>query len=281
MGLGQLTRLRANAFMNSWNSKTVRSLFDSQTLGFLTSFNGKTELHPTRIANAFRSLVLKEKADQQSPATLAKAREQSHNFVNPAFPYETISWGCFSMMLSELGKRKELGDILDYADSHLNPTWENGGLYYPRNDELLDAEGNMVHMEPHSGNSGIGYARLNVEDGQKKMWEQPWTRALLAARPWVDGIFFGDDVDFLRGVWDERASAMIITLKTWTRQSRRVTFSVKNLPKGRSWAVYISDELTRVTTTGDAQDLEITAVVGEGEVDIVVAPSTDAVSARL
>jgi len=260
----------ANAFMNSWNSAKVHSLYDSQVMGFLTEVDGKTRLQPSRVANAFRRLVAEEDADPESMDTLHKARQQAPQFASPLFPFETISWGCFLMMLSEMGKKKQLKDLLEYADSHLNPAWENGGLYYPRNDQLLDHEHNMIHMEPHSGNSGIGYARLNVADGQKKMWEQPWTGETLASRPWVDGLTLGDGVDFLRGAWDEEKRAMVITLRSWSGERRDLSFTIQNL-KGGTWATYVNGELKQVTDLVGRKGLEISVSVADVEVDIVVA----------
>ncbi|KAI1619414.1 hypothetical protein EDD37DRAFT_216845 [Exophiala viscosa] len=259
----------ANAFMNSWNSEKVHSLYDKQVLGFLTTADGKTQLNPTGVAMAFRKLVLEGGEDPHSVETLQKARENSSKFVNPALPFQTVSWGLFTMMLSELGKTKELNDLLHFADTHLKPTWENGGLYYPRNDQLLDDDQNMIHVEPHSGNSGLGYARLNVPDGQKKMWEKPWTRSVLTSRPWVDRLNFADGVDFLRGTWDDGADAMIITLRSWTG-SQDVTLSIRNLPKG-DWAVYVDQRLKDTVALGDGEELTVTEKVGEDEIDIIVA----------
>ncbi|KAK5195823.1 hypothetical protein LTR92_004764 [Exophiala xenobiotica] len=268
----------ANAYMNTWNSEKVHSLYDSQVLGFLTDIDGKTRLQPTRVANAFRQVVLEHGADAHSAETLRKAREMSSQFANPLFPFETISWSGFAQMLSELGKAKELDDLLEYADSHLNPTWENGGLYYPRNDKLFDddddndddGQQNMIHMEPHSGNSGIGYSRLNVKDGQKTMWEKPWTSAILAKRPYVDGLSFADGVDFLRGVWDDDARAMVITLKSWTGHQKEVSFAVKNLVQGH-WAVSVDGTPKQTTTVRDTVgSVDVAVTVGNDEVDIVV-----------
>ncbi|KIW12292.1 hypothetical protein PV08_09569 [Exophiala spinifera] len=259
----------ANAYMNTWNSEKVHSLYDSQVLGFLTTIGGKTRLQPTRVSSAFRQLVLEKGKDPNSEETLQQARELSPQFVSPAFPFESVNWNGFTQMLSELGKEKELGDLLEYADSYLNPTWEDGGLYYPRNDALMDKEGNLIHMEPHSGNSGIGYSRLNVRDGQKKMWEQPWTRETLANRPFVDDIGFADGVDFLRGVWDAEAHALVVTLKSWSGQSAEVSFSVKHLRKG-DWAVYVNGGLQHTTTVKGSGSVDVNVTVGNDEVDIVV-----------
>lgn len=260
---------RANAFMHAWNSDFVEKSYEKQTLGFLTQYDGKTRLHPARIAMPFRQLVSQEGHDPNDPETLDKAREESQH-VPSRFPYETLNWLGFTMMLSELGKRKELDDLLEYADEYLSPTWENGGLYYPRNGKLCDDDWNLTHIEPHSGNSGIGYARLNVPNGQKTMWEQPWTRDVLNSRPWLDGDGIEDDLDFLRGIWDTEQKAMIFTVRRWRGDDKDATFVMMNAQVGTHWAIYSNGLLKEVQETSKDGKIEIRESVGHEDVDIIV-----------
>lgn len=254
--------------MHGWDPEGVEERYEAQTLGFLTNFDNKTELHLPRVAMAFRKLVLEEGDDPNSLATLQKARDPARHVTNPRQPFETLNW-LFPMMLSELGKKKELNDLMEYADSHLNPTWEKGGLFYPRNDQLVDQDWHLTHMEPHSGNSGMAYARLNVQNGQVKMWEQPWTREVLSSRPWVDGVSLADDVDFLRGTWDADVRAMIVTVKRWQGEPRAFKMCLRDLPSGH-WAVYVQGKLRDTRELSKGGDLEIGETVGTDEVDIVV-----------
>lgn len=258
--------------MNTWNSSLVHSLYEQQTLGHLTKFDGKTQLQHGGVASAFRRLVLKEGASPYSKQTLIKSREIFRADESArVIPYQSISWGSFMQMLSELGKTQELDDLLEYADTHLSPTWEKGGLYYPREDRVFDVDERVIHMEPHSGNSGIGYARLNVENGQKQMWENPWTHETLMLRPWIDDIVLGDGVDFLRGTWDETKNALVVTVEGWEeRKPQRIGMKARNLSTG-TWAVYVRGELTeihRLEAQGDIR-LELDGV-GIQEVDVVV-----------
>ena len=91
---------RANAFMNAWDSQAVRSRFENQSIGNLTKVGGKTRLHPSRVAMAFRKLVFEEGEDPRDPRTLQEARHESRHMVSPRIPFETLNWGCFTMMLS-------------------------------------------------------------------------------------------------------------------------------------------------------------------------------------
>lgn len=253
--------------MHAWNSEAVEASYKQSTYGFLTNF-GKTELHPSCVAMAFRALVA-EGYDRNDVTTLQKARDPSRHAGNPRIPFETLNWGSFTMMLSELGKEAELNDLLEYLDERMSPTWENGGLFYPRNDVLVDDEWHLTHMEPHSGNSSIGYARLNVKDGQKKMWDQPWTRELLNSRPWVDGVSFADGIDFLRAVWDEENEAMIVTMRQLDGVARRQVLSCRNLGEG-TWAVFVNGEFHKQADITDGGIVAVDCDVGGVEVDVVI-----------
>ncbi|KAK4499812.1 hypothetical protein PRZ48_007998 [Zasmidium cellare] len=262
----------ANAYMHSWNSKAVRSLYDQYTLGYITQIDGKIELQQTQVAGAFRNLVLVDGEPADSIETLKKARAAAKpeiQVLKTRMPYQTISWGNFSQMLSELGKKEELTAILEYADSHLNPTWEKGGLFYPRNDTVFDENENLVHMEPHSGNSGIGYGRLNVEDGQKKIWENPWTRETLANRPSIEGVTLADGFDFLRGTWDEERKAVIVTLRPWEDGTKKATLRVENLAKG-SWNVFVNGSLRSIHEATTGVSVEVVSGGAREELDVVV-----------
>ncbi|PGH09437.1 hypothetical protein GX51_00542 [Blastomyces parvus] len=152
-----------------------------------------------------------------------------------------------------------------------------GGLYYPRHDTVINEVGEWTFLDPFSGNAAIGYARLNVEDGQRKMWEAPWTREVLAGRPWVNGLDLGHGVDCLRGSWADEdvvagagAGAIIVTLRNWEGKENTVEFVVRNLPKA-NWGVYERGCLVEEREVGDGGSIDIkSAAFGSGEgADIV------------
>ena len=65
---------RANAFLNSWNSELVHSLYEKQSLGYITRTGGKVRLQSTEVAEEIRRLVKEEGADPDDEGLLAKAR---------------------------------------------------------------------------------------------------------------------------------------------------------------------------------------------------------------
>ncbi|KAH6707917.1 hypothetical protein BKA61DRAFT_697743 [Leptodontidium sp. MPI-SDFR-AT-0119] len=123
-------------------------------------------------------------------------------------------------------------------------------------------------MEPFSGNAGIAYSRLNVPNGQKLIWEQPWTKEVLETRPWIDGVTLNDGVDFLRGIWDDEKKALILTVRTWDEGQTILKPRGRNLRPG-NWAVYIDQKLLRTSIVDEDGILEIKVVVTSKPVDVV------------
>ena len=260
--------------MNTWNSEYVRAGFSNQSKGFITNIAGEIELQHPMVAGVYReALKQNDSEDSQDSASLLQEARQFYQQNKSAikFPYNEPTLGYVVKWLSELGKTTELDGILAYADKNLKPTWENGGLYYPRNDVATDEAGRWTHMDPFSGNTAIGYARLNVENGQKKIMECPWSRDTLAGRPFVDGLDLSLGVDCLRGVWDQDRNAMVITLREWAGAGATVSFDVKQLSSG-PWVICTSRGSRKVHNMSFGEDLsaEVSLQGGE-EVDIVIA----------
>lgn len=260
--------------MNTWNSEFVRSAYQKQSMGFITQVSGKFQIQHPAVGTEIRRLVTEEGASPNSPQTIRRAYETFLEKSGGAAPingrpaYMQPLIGYVVKWLSELGKEAELDAILADTDDRFNPTWEIGGLFYPRNEQILDDEGVWTFMDPFSGNAAIGYSRLNVEDGQKKMWEHPWTGQELRTRPWVDVLEFCHGVDCLRGHWNGKF--VIITLKSWNGRDNQISFKVKNLSAGE-WGVYEGKTLIATYEIDDGGCVEIEGVAdAHREVDYVI-----------
>jgi hypothetical protein len=265
----------ASAMMNSWNSSTVHQMLKPLSVGFLTRTpDNRINVNQPQLANTIRVLVSKEHMDPNAPATLARAREiVAKAKPAPNMPFTKPTFGYCAKWLSEVGEPGDLDALLRHADMYLNPKWKEGGLYYPRCDTLADADGNWTNMDPFSGNAAIGYARLNVPDGQKKMWERPWTSQDIASRPWIDSIGMEDGVDTLGGAWDAEKQMMVATWRTWDGRITEIRPVVSNLPPG-VYGVYVDGALVEkriinATENSIAVDIE----VGGEEVSLVVLKS--------
>ncbi|WP_333604758.1 linalool dehydratase/isomerase domain-containing protein [Novosphingobium sp.] len=118
-------------------------------------------------------------------------------------------FGWAAVCASEVGDSEGLERMLAYADRFLNPVWQDGAYFYPRNDELQDAEGRFTAMDPHTGNVLLGYARLNVPHGLRKLYDGPWDDRHFA-EPAVVAISGRPD---LRRAWfDSERNALALTI---------------------------------------------------------------------
>lgn len=210
--------------MNAWNPDFCRRLYDTQTIGFLSYFeDGRVDLNPPPVAEAIRGMVGSHGADPKAELTRQKAFDAVASQAEQPrkIPYLRPTFGYVAQWVSELGDETTLLGLLKHADLFMGPTWENGGLYYhnvPR-DEYEKRD--WVSADPYTGNAAIGYARLNPRNGQRKMWQAPWTPKQVDEAPFVDELTFGHDVDVLRAVWDKDAQAMILTIRKWNDKPER------------------------------------------------------------
>ena len=109
-----------------------------------------------------------------------------------------------------MGDKSLLGRYLKYADVHLNPTWENGGFFYPRNDRYQDENGRIVMMSPCAGNALLPYARLNVPSGIWTLYNKPWTQAHFS-EPLITTI--SDNLDLSRAMYLKDRKVLVFTTR--------------------------------------------------------------------
>ena len=254
--------------MNAWNPTFVSSLYATQILGHITTINQKTRVHPPKVAHAFRHVVTNRGLSANAEETLTQALHEAQKIPDSPVPFHSPHVGVICQWLSELGKTAELQGVLDFVDAHLNPTWENGGLYYPRHDEQDPDVAHITYMEPFSGNAAIGYARLNVPNGQKIMWDRPWTSDMLKARPWLDGLSMDGGVDYLRGGYDEDNKMLFFTAATWNRVPATLNPVASNLASG-DWAVYVDGDFKDMCTVDQGGSFGVEVDVAGDPVDVV------------
>ena len=253
-----------------WNYEQIQSMYPSTGDGFLQRVDGRINLRPAAMANAIKDIVAKEGGEHDSPMVIARAREMTADSPPTKKPYLSPTFGYIAQWLSEVAGAADLDALLLHADTYLCPSWANGGLYYPRCDTAWDKDGNYTFVEPYTGNAAIGYARLNVKDGQKKMWDSPWTKEDVENRPWIDGVGLEQDVDCLRGRWDEEQQAMIATFKSWNAKRIAIRPIMRTLPSG-TYGVYVDGELKSVASVGSrSEEIAVDLEIAGEEVDLVV-----------
>jgi hypothetical protein len=183
-----------------------RACIHRRAMPSFKGWNRCINLHPPAVTNAIKEIIAKEGGRHNSPVVIAKARDRVANSRPSKKPYLSPTFGYVAQWLSEVAGSPDLDALLLHADTYINPSWSKGGLYYARCDTGWNKDGNYTYVEPYTENAAIGYARLNVKDGQKKMWDRPWTKEEVDNRPWIDGVGLEQDVDCLQGTWDETSS---------------------------------------------------------------------------
>ena len=104
-----------------------------------------------------------------------------------------------------MGDTETLDGLLAHADRFMNPTWQDGALYYPRNDQSFDQDGHLTGIAPMTGNTLIGYARLNVPDGMWGLYNEPWDRSHFSEPLIVER---GDAIDITKAVFDRSSRTL-------------------------------------------------------------------------
>lgn len=196
---GPATDAHTGAIMNAWNREFVRSHYKSQVYHALKrSPDGTITLRPLAML-------------PQTAESYIEQDQDNAEVDDTAIQWTTPDFGTVLIWLSEIGDQETLGGMLAHADRYMNPTWEKGGLYYPRNDRSYDDEGNLTFMEPLTGNALAAYARLNVPDGLWALYNKPWAedhfqQPHLSEAP--------EDLDVLRAIYDPGQRALILRLRS-------------------------------------------------------------------
>lgn len=210
--------------MNAWNPTVADQTFQAQSLGFLTRVeHDRISINRGKVAFAIRELAENEGVDPYALSTMQRARDiaaENPPTAEQQDPFPRPMFGYILMSMSELGDESKLAGLLNHVDRFLQPTWLDGGLYYPVNAQHYEKDGNWTEVEPFTGNSAVGYARLNVLNGQRRLWEKPWSPERVSRAPHISGIDLGSGVDFLRGCWDESRQAMVVTMRTWDESDK-------------------------------------------------------------
>ena len=152
----------------------------------------------------------------------------------PLLPPIDMAWGACAA--SEVGDTETLNGLLTYADRFMNAAWQDGGYYYKRRDADFDENGNFVGMDAMAGNALLHYARLNVKDGLKKLYEGPLTDAHFEQPALVD---LPEDLDVRRAIFNPQQDALAVTLGALAA-GRKIALEIR-APKGRDLPLIVKD----------------------------------------
>ncbi|WP_137681771.1 hypothetical protein [Aurantiacibacter suaedae] len=237
---GPATDSHTGAIMHAWNRDFVREHRQSQVYHALkTAEDGTVSLRPLA--------MLPGTAESYEEAGKDAALDEL------AVQWSTPDFGTVLMWLSELGDSETLFAMFAHADKYMNPSWEKGGLYYPRNDRSYDEEGNLTFVEPLTGNVLAGYARLNVPDGLWKLYNHPWGKEHFRQPHLAECPF---ELDVLQARYDEQQNMLSLTLRPAIEEKVDARLLLAN-PGGGPCEI-LRDGKAFTTGEGDSIELRLT-----------------------
>lgn len=161
--------------------------------------------------------------------------------VRPDGPrHDTGDFGWMAGWCSEMGDQETLAGLFAHADAFMSPAWDDGGLFYPRNDVLFDKKGNLTAVNPTTGNALLAYARLNVGDGLRSIYENPWTD-VQRSQPAIT--FVSDRVDVRCASYDARSRQLTATFRNRKGVRGRGEVVVERVWGRKDWSLELDGDV--------------------------------------
>lgn len=178
-------------------------------------------------------------------------------------------WGWTSLILSERNDPR-LKEILAYADENMNPTWRDGGLFYPRNEQTWE-DGRFVGVSPTSGNANFGYARLNVEDGLQKLYNLKWDETHFS-QPNLSDV--SRDVDVVRARFLPQQNVLVLSLRPPKGSSGGIArLEISNVQRGsQAWTLSLDGDPVAAGDSTSVRHSVLRKTAFEGDKLIIEAP---------
>jgi len=177
-------------------------------------------------------------------------------FTKPS-PYWSWDNGFFTALAAETGDRETAQAMLAYADRQWSPTWVDGGLHYPRNDDYESASGrgysdrerfSSPRVNTLTGNALLGLARMNAGEGLFKMFERPWSHEHFR-QPYITGVAY-PQIQVTRAIYDDAKGALVVRLHA--AQASTARLSVHQLVASADYAVLVNGSLAGRVQSGRA-----------------------------
>lgn len=254
-GMGYYGDAWTNMLMNAWNSEFVHQQYADQV---------EKWIKPGR--DGACSVNFKPPADpgaEVPPHVVAAARAMARLDLAdlPPFPAGAgADFGFIAACASEMGDHTHLSGLLTHADRYMNPQWVNGGYFYPRNDQSYDADGNFTGIGPTEGNALLAYARLNVPNGLKQLYEQPWTPGHFD-EPLVTAI--SDNADLSQARYDPATRTLTVTAQSSSQGHDNITLRISNVVDSAGWSATLDEAAVDATGAGIEGDQLVVSMTAD------------------
>jgi hypothetical protein len=131
--------------------------------------------------------------------------------------------GMLALLAAELGDTETRDGLLEHADTVMRPTWKQGGLFYPRCDELNTER----YMTCTMGNALLAAARITPKNGFYDLYNAPWTSAEINT-PQVVGVSFPRTI-ITSAAYDQQTETLRVVLRPGDDPKSYAQFEVTNL----------------------------------------------------
>lgn len=176
---------------------------------------------------------------------------------------DTGDFGWTAVWASEMGDTATVLGLLAHADRYMEPTWEDGGLYYPRCDHRVDDVGRYRFVDPITGNVLLGWARLNVPNGLQALYRDPWRTDHFTFPALTD---FTGDVDVTRARYDTDRERLVLTFQRHPdRGVGPASATISNCFSRGPWALWLN---AAMVGRGDASGVDEVDATGENDVAV-------------
>jgi hypothetical protein len=159
--------------------------------------------------------------------------------------------------------------LLTYADRFLNPVWQDRAYFYPRRDGWFDEHGRLSAMDPHTGNALLAYARLNVPDGLRKLYDKPWDESHFREPALVD---MPDELDVRGAQYDVDGASLLLNLRAGETCARSVKIGIANVWNRGEWTLHIDDEQVGRGTSATPGGGNAVALYRDGDTLMIECP---------
>ena len=152
----------------------------------------------------------------------------------------SFDFGWFALLASEVGDTETVQTMVDYADAHFQPTWKDGGYYYPTTPDYQynftrDEKGFIKNVGPVTGNVLIGFTRINPKDGLWQIYNNPMDKSHFM-NPYITEVEYLE-ASVTQAVFDTEKDALIVTLAPGPVESEATSFTVRQLDPAKTYTL--------------------------------------------
>jgi len=193
------------------------------------------------------------------------------------WPYENMGWtasfdfGWFALLASEVGDTETVQTMTDYADAHFEPTWKDGGYYYPSTPDYVwnfqrDWKGLIQNVGPVTGNVLVAFARINPKDGLWRIYNRPWDESHFA-EPFITDVEYLE-ASITQAVYDAEEDALIVTLAPGPVKSEATSFTIRQLDPAKTYSLIRDGQVLGEVSGGGGSALPHTEWQADGSLRI-------------